>query len=68
LGSSPPICLSQEALARLGAMRHPVTGRYVAPHEAALRRAMRLVDPDQLDRVFGCWLAEQAHPALGDSS
>jgi hypothetical protein len=26
--------LSQEALARLGARRHPVTGRYVAPHEA----------------------------------
>jgi hypothetical protein len=41
--------LSQEALARLGARRHPVTGRYVAPHEATLRRAIRSVDPDQLD-------------------
>ena len=55
--------LSQEALARLGARRHPVTGRYVAPHEATLRRAIRSVDPDQLDRALGGWLAEQTHPA-----
>jgi DDE_Tnp_1-associated/Transposase DDE domain len=60
--------LSQEALARLGARRHPVTGRYVAPHEATLRRAIRSVDPDQLDRVLGGWLAEQTHPAPGHSS
>ena len=59
--------LSQEALARLGARRHPVTGRYVAPHEATLRRAIRSVDPDQLDRALGGWLAEQTHPASGNS-
>jgi hypothetical protein len=56
--------LSQEALARLGARRHPVTGRYVAPHEATLRRAIRSVDPDQLDRALGGWLAEQTPPSL----
>jgi DDE_Tnp_1-associated len=60
--------LPQEALARLGARRHPVTGRYVAPHEATLRRAIQSVDPDQLDRVLGGWLAEQTHPAPGNSS
>jgi hypothetical protein len=27
--------------------------RHVAPNEAALRRAIRSVDPDQLDRVLG---------------
>ena len=59
--------LSQEALARLGARCHPVTGRYVAPHEATLRRAIRSVDPDQLDRVLGGWLAEQTYPASGNS-
>jgi hypothetical protein len=30
---------SPDALACLAARRHPVTGRYVAPHEATLRRA-----------------------------
>jgi hypothetical protein len=44
-----------------------VTGRYVAPHEATLRRAIRSVDPDQLDRVLGGWLAEQTYPASGNS-
>ena len=29
---------------------------------------MHSADPDQLDRVFGGWLTEQTHPALGDSS
>lgn len=51
--------LSQEALARLGARRHPVTHRYVAPHEATLRRAIKAVDPDELDAAVGAWFAEQ---------
>lgn len=42
--------LPQETLARLGARQHPVTGHYLAPHEATLRRAIHRVNPDQLDR------------------
>lgn len=52
--------LSQDALARLGARRHPTTGRYVAPHEATLRRAVHAVDADALDATLGAWLAAQA--------
>ena len=52
--------LGQDALARLGARRHPVTGRYVAPHEATLRRAIHSVDADKLDAAVGAWLAGQA--------
>ncbi len=52
--------LGQDALARLGARRHPVTGRRVAPHEATLRRALQAADADALDAAVGAWLAAQA--------
>lgn len=52
--------LGQDVLARLGARRHPVTGRYVAPDESTLRRAIQRVDPDALDTTIGGWLADQA--------
>ncbi|MGH8899410.1 MAG: ISAs1 family transposase [Egibacteraceae bacterium] len=52
--------LPEEVLARLEARRHPVTGRYTAPDESTLRRAVGRVDPDAADAAMGAWLAEQA--------
>ncbi|MHB8395052.1 MAG: ISAs1 family transposase [Candidatus Dormibacteria bacterium] len=49
----------QDVLARLGTRRHPSTGRYVAPHEATLRRALQAVDVERLDQAVGGWLEEQ---------
>jgi hypothetical protein len=52
--------LSQDVLARLGARRHPITGRYVAPDESTLRKVIQRVDPDALDAAISAWLADQA--------
>jgi hypothetical protein len=49
----------QDVLARLGARLHPVTKRYVAPHDATIRRAVAGVDADALDTVLGEWLLAQ---------
>ena len=49
----------QEVLERLGARRHPRTGRYVAPHEATVRRALQAVNVEALDRAIGSWLEEE---------
>src|SRR5680860_1357392 len=43
--------LPQEALQRLGARVSPSTGRYVAPEESTLRRALKAIDADALDLV-----------------
>jgi hypothetical protein len=51
--------LSQEALARLNARRHPRTGLYVAPSEPTIRRTIQTIDADQADKVVGAWLLEQ---------
>jgi hypothetical protein len=59
--------LDQDVLARLGARRHPVTGRYIAPHEATLRRALQRIDPDALDATVGAWLAAQARAGRLDN-
>jgi DDE_Tnp_1-associated len=48
--------LPPEALARLGARRHPVTGRPVAPSEATIRRTVKDVDADEADAIVGTWL------------
>jgi hypothetical protein len=45
--------LPQEALARLGARRHPVTGRHVAPTESTIRRHVQMIDADQADAAVG---------------
>jgi predicted transposase YbfD/YdcC len=55
---------SQEALAALGVRRCARTGRYVAPDEATVRRALQAVDTDQLDRAFSGWLSTR-QPAAG---
>lgn len=48
--------LPPEALSRLGARRHPVTGRPVAPSEATIRRTVKDVDADEADTIVGTWL------------
>lgn len=49
----------QDVLARLGAKYHPVTKRYIPPHDATIRRAVAAVDADALDAVIGQWLLDQ---------
>lgn len=51
--------LPQDALARLGARRHPLTGVYVAPSEATIRRTIKQVDADEADELVGRWLLGQ---------
>ena len=51
--------LPQEALQRLGARVSPSTGRYVAPEESTLRRALKAIDADALDLVVTSWTADQ---------
>jgi hypothetical protein len=45
--------LPPEALSRLGARHHPVTGRVVAPSEATIRRTVKDVDADEADTIVG---------------
>lgn len=49
----------QEVLARLGARWHADRQRYIAPHDATIRRALAQVDADELDAAVGRWLADQ---------
>jgi hypothetical protein len=46
----------QDVPAKLGAGWHRRSGRYIAPHEATIRRALALVDADALDTAIGSWL------------
>ena len=39
----------QEILARLGARRNPLTGRYLVPSERTFRRVLARLDGDALD-------------------
>lgn len=48
----------QDVLARLGAKFHRGQQRYIAPHDATIRRAIAAVDADALDRVIGEWLLD----------
>src|SRR5262245_57903905 len=60
---------SQEVLATLGIRRNVRLGRYVAPDEATLRRALRGVDPDEVDRLVAAFLAaRQLQPAADDDT
>lgn len=63
--------LPQDALARLGARQHPVTGRRVPPSEATIRRTVQKVDADEADALIGAWLMGQVKAgrlAAGDAS
>jgi len=52
--------LTQDFLRRLGCRRHPETGRYIAPSEPTLRRAIQSVDGDDVDQQIYKWLLEQS--------
>jgi predicted transposase YbfD/YdcC len=47
----------QRTLGRLGARRHPVSGRYVAPDEATLRRVAGQVDAEAFEQALAGWLS-----------
>ena len=48
--------LDQHQLERLGARWHPVQRRWVAPHEATLRRHIQMIDADEADALIGRWI------------
>lgn len=52
--------LPQWVLAALGARFDPRRNRYVAPSEAALRRALTRVDGDELDAAISAWVTHHA--------
>jgi hypothetical protein len=56
--------LPPEALSRLGARRHPVTGHPVAPSEATIRRTVKDIDADEADTLVGTWLHAKAQAGL----
>jgi Domain of unknown function (DUF4338)/DDE_Tnp_1-associated len=56
--------LPPEALSRLGARRHPVTGRPVAPSESTIRRTVKDIDADEADTIVGTWLHAKVRAGL----
>jgi predicted transposase YbfD/YdcC len=55
---------SGPVLAALGVRRDPLTGAFMPPAGATVRRVLARVDPDALDRAVGAWLAGQHPPAV----
>jgi predicted transposase YbfD/YdcC len=51
---------SQDKLARLGARRHPLTGRFLVPSERTFRRVLSKLDADALDAALSGWAADVA--------
>jgi predicted transposase YbfD/YdcC len=51
---------SQGKLARLGARRSPLTGRFLVPSERTFRRVLGALDADALDAAIGGWAADVA--------
>jgi Druantia protein DruA/DDE_Tnp_1-associated len=56
--------LPPEALARLGARLHPLTGRPVPPSEATIRRTVKDIDADEADTIVGTWLRAKLHAGM----
>jgi predicted transposase YbfD/YdcC len=50
----------QWVLELVGARWHRLRGRFVAPHEATLRRTIQAFDAELLDGVICAWIAQQA--------
>ncbi|HUY46393.1 MAG TPA: ISAs1 family transposase [Streptosporangiaceae bacterium] len=48
--------LDQRQLERLGGRWHPVLQRWIAPHEATLRRHIKMIDADEADALIGKWV------------
>ena len=55
---------SQDKLARLGARRNPLTGRFLVPSERTFRRVLGKLDADALDAALGGWAADVARGAV----
>ena len=55
--------VSQDKLARLGARRNPLTGRFLVPSERTFRRVLGMLDADALDAAIGGWVADVARGA-----
>ena len=55
--------VSQDKLARLGARRNPLTGRFLVPSERTFRRVLGRLDADALDAAIGGWAADVARGA-----
>jgi hypothetical protein len=55
--------VSQDKLARLGARRNPLTGRFLVPSERTFRRVLGRLDADALDAAIGGWVADVARGA-----
>jgi predicted transposase YbfD/YdcC len=55
--------LGQDELARLGSRRSPTTGCYRAPCTKTIRRVLKEVDADAVDKVVCGWVAEQIEVA-----
>jgi len=55
--------VSQDKLARLGARRNPLTGRFLVPSERTFRRVLGKLDADALDAAIGGWTADVARGA-----
>jgi predicted transposase YbfD/YdcC len=55
---------SQDKLARLGARRSPLTGRFLVPSERTFRRVLGKLDADALDAALGGWAADVARGAV----
>ena len=51
---------SQDKLGRLGARRHPLTGRFLVPSERTFRRVLGKLDADALDAAVGGWVSDVA--------
>ncbi len=64
--------LNPEQLVRLGVWPSPYTGRYTAPAETTIRRALQRLDPHALERLLGGWFqtktAAAAEAAAGQPS
>jgi hypothetical protein len=56
--------LPPEALSRLGARRHPVTGHPVAPSKSTIRRTVKDIDADEADTIVGTWLHAKLQAGL----
>lgn len=51
--------LPAEALSRLGCFLSPSTRRRVAPEESTIRRLLKAIDADELDRIVSKWMRDQ---------
>jgi hypothetical protein len=52
----------QPVYAALGVRRDPLTGRWVVPAEATIRRTLARLDAEALAAAIGAWLSDRDHP------